>query len=150
MSSSVTARLSDRHAAPRRHAWWYLTVALLAAFGTAFAVSLAGFGADRAASAPASSGLGVAPPVAVPLRPTRLRQVAPMPRLRATVPSRTPAPARPAPAVAPTVTAEPTPTQETIPAAPTAAPAPPPAPTRTSPRRQPETPNIGQGFDSSG
>jgi outer membrane biosynthesis protein TonB len=155
--SGVTARIGRGRPRPEHSAAMWLAAALLAVFATAFVISLGLSRDDRTVGAPASSALGPAPPVAVPLRPARLHTVAPMPDLRRTAKRPTPVPAPPAPArpvatTAPTVTPTPTPTQEAIPEAPAPTPAPAPAPTaRPAPRpERAAPPSHGQEFDSSG
>jgi outer membrane biosynthesis protein TonB len=139
--------MGHRRARPRHSAGIWFAAALLAAFATAFVISLSR--GDRVAGAPASSALGPAPPVALPLAPAGLRTVAPIPHLRRTAQPRAavqtqPATARPVGTAAPTVTPTPTPTPtpEAIPEAPAPTPAPRQKPTKP--------PTVGQEFDSSG
>jgi hypothetical protein len=141
----VTARMGHRRARPRHSAGIWFATGLIAAFVTAFVISLGLSRDDRAAGAPASSALGPAPPLALPLPPAGLQAVAPMPDLQRTVKRPAAVQAAPARAVATTApTVTPTPTQEAIPEAPAPAPTPAPRDTPTT------TPTVGQEFDSSG
>jgi hypothetical protein len=142
--SGLTALIGHR---PRHSAGIWFAAALIAAFATAFVISLGLSRNDRAAGAPASSALGPAPPVALPFAPAELQAVVPIPDLQRTVKrpaavEARPAPARPVATATATVTPTPTPTQEAIPEAPAPTPAPRPAPT--------QPPTVGQEFDSSG
>jgi outer membrane biosynthesis protein TonB len=123
---------------------WFAAAAL-AAFATAFVISLGLPRRGGAAGTP--SALGPALPVARPLPPAGLRTVAPMPDLQRTGKRRITvhaAPTAPVATAAPTVTPTPTPTQEAIPETPAPAPRPAPRPEKT------ELPTVGQEFDLSG